>query len=85
MGATLISCDQYDLIEIACTYRYLIRLVMKSGTVIEGVAMDTALNENRVECIKLSSADGETLVVLKDISLLEACVENPHFQSVTFS
>lgn len=79
----MISCDLHDYIEIACTYRYPIRLTMKSGAVIQGVALDTALNASREECIRVDLKGAETLVVLEDISTLEACVDNPHFHTVT--
>lgn len=80
----MISCDQHDYIEIACTFRYPIKLTLRSGAVIEGVALDTELDENRNECIKVDVKGTESLIVLKDISVLEVCVDNPHFHSVSF-
>lgn len=80
----MISCDTHDYIEIVCTYRYPIKLRLKSGAIIEGVSLDTAYDGNRKECIKLDVAGVETLVVLEDISLLEVCVANPHVRSVSF-
>ncbi len=80
----MISCDQHDYIEIACTFSYPIKLTLRSGAVIEGVALDTELDENRNECIKVDVKGTESLIVLKDISVLEICVENPHFHSVSF-
>ncbi len=81
----MIPCDQYDYIEIVCTFRYPIELTMKSGIVIECIALDTALNENRVECIKVDLKGAESLVVLDDISILKVCVDNPHFKTVSFN
>jgi len=80
----MISCERHDYIEIACSYRYLVKLKMKSGKTIEGIALDTTLDSNRDECIKVEAQGNISLVVLDDISVLEACVENPHFDSVTF-
>jgi len=80
----MISCDQHDLIEIACTFRYALKLTMKSGVVIECVAVDTKLNENRDECMKVNIKGSESLVVLDNISVLEVCVDNPHFRTVSF-
>ena len=48
----MISCDQYDYIEIVCTFQYPIKVTMKLGDVVECVALDTARNENKEECIK---------------------------------
>jgi Rho-binding antiterminator len=58
---------------------------MKSGIVMECVALDTALNENREECIKVNLSGDQLLVVLEDILKLEVCVENPHFKTISFS
>ena len=78
----MISCDNYDYVEIACTYNYPLKLTLKSGEIIEGVAKDTALNENRQEAIKLEIDNHDLLVVLDDILTLEVTIENPHFKSV---
>ncbi len=76
----MISCEKYDYIEIACMHRYPVRLTMKSGAVFTGVALDTSRDEQRRECLVLSS-DG--LVVLDEISTLEVCVDNPHFDRIS--
>lgn len=81
----MISCSDYDYIEIVCLYHYPICLVMKSGDIINGTALDTQRNEDRVECIKISSDDTEVLVILDDIAMLKVCVGNPHFNEVYFS
>lgn len=80
----MISCDQHDYIEIACTFRYPISLTMKSGKMMECVAIDTALNQNREECIKVSVKGIEELVALDEVSILTVLVDNPHFGTVTF-
>jgi len=58
---------------------------MKSGVVIECIALDSKLNENRVECIKVTLNGDENLIVLDDVSTLEVCVVNPHFHMVSFN
>lgn len=80
----MISCSDYDYIEIVCLYHYPICLIMKSGDIISGTALDTQRNEVRAECIKISSDDTDVLVILDDISKLKVCVENPHFNEVSF-
>ncbi len=80
----MITCAQHDYIEIVCTFRYPIKLTMKSGIVIECVPLDTKLNENKVECIKVDLNGDDSLIVLDDISKLEVCVANPHFHVVSF-
>ncbi len=80
----MISCNEYDYIEIACMYRYPIRLTLKSGKVMECKALDTSRNQNREECIKVEQQGLETLVELSQLCLLEVLVENPHFREVRF-
>ncbi len=81
----MISCDQHDYIEIVCTFNYPVKLTMKAGNVIVCTALDTALNDKRAECIKVRLEEDECLIVLDDVSMLEVCVDNPHFHSICFS
>lgn len=80
----MISCNQHDYIEIVCMYHYPIRLTLKSGDIIQGIALDTQRNEQRVECIKVEIEGIGRLVVLEEIEILEVVVENPHLQKVIF-
>ncbi len=84
MVTTMISCEQHDYIEIACTFRYPLKLTLVSGAVIEGIGIDTARNAQKQECIEIDSGGEHTLVVLDEVSIIEACVDNPHFQTVSF-
>jgi Rho-binding antiterminator len=81
----MISCNQHDYIEIVCMYHYPVKLTLKSGAVIAGIAVDTARNEAREECIKLTTETGEQLVVLDQLTTLEVTIENPHLQHVVFA
>lgn len=81
----MISCEQHDYIEIACTFRYPIKLTMNTGVTIECNALDTKLNESKVECIKISLDQDEKLIVLDDIAILEVRIDNPHFHTICFS
>ncbi|WP_295893892.1 Rho-binding antiterminator [uncultured Vibrio sp.] len=80
----MINCSDYDYIEIVCLFNYPIKLTLKPNQTIEGIALDTQRNEQRVECIKLRSGKTERLVVLDEIAVLEVSVENPHFKTFTF-
>ncbi len=80
----MISCNEYDYIEIVCLYRYPVRLTMKVGEFIKGVALDTSRTESKNECIKLNANETEILVELDGISKLEVLIENPHFSEVIF-
>ncbi|KLN65788.1 Rho-binding antiterminator [Vibrio sp. VPAP30] len=80
----MISCNDYDYIEIVCMYRYPVRLHLKSGVYVEGEALDTARNEDKQECIKVSMSGIEHLVVLDDLAELEVLTNNPHFINKLF-
>ncbi|MDR7091878.1 Rho-binding antiterminator [Cellvibrio fibrivorans] len=80
----MISCNQHDYIEIVCMYHYPIKLTLKSGDIIHGIAQDTQRNDNRDECIKIDIDGVEQLVVLEEIKMLEVMMENTHLQKVTF-
>ncbi|WP_039914808.1 Rho-binding antiterminator [Cellvibrio mixtus] len=81
----MISCDQHDYIEIVCTYRYPLKLTLKSGEIIQGIALDTQQNDNRDECIKIESKGSSQLIVLDQIKKLEVTEDNPHLREVVFS
>lgn len=80
----MISCSNYDYFEIACMHRYLIRLTMKTGIVIEGTAIDMKLNDDRDECIEINTNETYTLIELDEIVELEALIDNPHFTLINF-
>lgn len=81
----MVSCNEYDYVEIVCLYHYLIKLTMKVGQVIEGIALDTQYNDQREECIKVNVGGIETIIPLDTISILEVAIDNPHFQRVSFA
>lgn len=80
----MISCNDYDYIEIVCLYRYPVRLTLTTGQSVEGIARDTARNQDKQEVIKLDVDGVEHLVVLDEISLMEVLVANPHFAQKRF-
>ncbi|CZF81092.1 Rho-binding antiterminator [Grimontia celer] len=81
----MIKCAEYDYVEIACLYHYPVRLVMKDGSVNEGIAKDTARNIQKEECLVLDVGGEEVLVVLDNVTSMKALVDNPHFSEITFS
>lgn len=80
----MISCSDYDYIEIVCMHRYPVKLTLKPGEQVEGIALDTQRNQDKEECIKLSVEGRDQLVVLTEITELEVCVDNPHFKQISF-
>ena len=80
----MMSCEQHDYIEIACLYRYAVTLTLTAGHTLSGIALDTARNEQRQECIKMLADDVEQLIPLATISRMSANTNNPHFLVVEF-
>ncbi|RBP82519.1 transcriptional regulator [Marinomonas rhizomae] len=80
----MMTCHEYDYIEIVCLFHYPIRLTMVTGVLIEGVALDTARNESRAESIKIQTGDGIQLVALSEVTKLAITIDNPHFTEVHF-
>lgn len=80
----MISCEQYDYIELVCMFQYPVQLVLKDGSVVEGVAKDTKRNDLGEECIALESESTQRLFVLDQVEKMIALVENPHFEEVKF-
>lgn len=77
----MLSCQIYDYLEIACIYRYRVRLTPKEGEPVEGTALDTRRNGEK-ECLLLRTETGETLVPLETLHRMEALQANPHFSTV---
>ncbi|GLS90197.1 hypothetical protein GCM10007916_12640 [Psychromonas marina] len=80
----MISCSEYDYIEIVCLFHYPVKLTMKAGESITGVALDTLRNTARNECIKLNINETDMLVELDGISKLAVLIDNPHFTEIIF-
>lgn len=80
----MISCIVYDYIEIACIYRLTVTLELKSELQISGVAINTKRNESGLECIELIVDSNNILIILEDVKVMRAQVENPHFSEVNF-
>lgn len=80
----MVSCHQYDYIEIACMHHLSIELILKNGDVVCGVATDTKRNANRDECIVVNVNGELKLIELTSISVIKALKQNPYFNKVNF-
>lgn len=92
---TVINCNTYDYVEIACLYHLTVVAKLKDNREIVGTAITTkiALIENanlaheasKEECIVLKAQSGEMLfVVLTQIISLTCLQQNPHFKMINF-
>ncbi|KKC99603.1 MULTISPECIES: Rho-binding antiterminator [Photobacterium] len=80
----MISCQEYDYIEIACLYQLPVRLTLKNGQLVEGHAKDTVRNSDRQECLSLQTSLGLQIVVLDELASMEATQPNAYFDVVEF-
>ena len=80
----MISCNQYDYIEIACMHRLSIELILKNGDGVCGVATDTKRNALKQECIAINVSGELKLIELTSISVIKALTQNPYFNKVHF-
>lgn len=81
----MMSCSDYDYIEIVCMYRYPIAITLASGVQLECIARDTKRDEQKRECIQVDNQGELQLIVLDELRALEVLVDNPHFTKVTFN
>ncbi|WP_330960056.1 Rho-binding antiterminator [Photobacterium sp. 53610] len=80
----MISCQQYDYIEIACLYKLPVKLILQNGGVVIGEAADTLRNAARQECMSVKTANGLHIVILDELVSMAATRPNAHFDVVVF-
>ncbi|MBU2898260.1 transcriptional antiterminator [Vibrio pectenicida] len=80
----MISCSEYDYIEIACLYQIPIRLVTESAQVFEGKAKTTNYDDHRRECIVIETLCGDIQIPTETLVSMTALINNPHFREIVF-
>ncbi len=80
-----IDCVNYDHLEMACVYRYEVRVETRDGFCVEGAALDIRMDGNRNEFLVLRAEDREYLVRLSAISRLEPLGDDAQFGPIVFS
>ncbi|MCW1717776.1 Rho-binding antiterminator [Pseudoalteromonas sp. A3] len=80
----MISCHQYDYIEIACMHHLRIELILKNGDSVCGVATDTKRNALKQECIAINLNGELKLIELTSISVIKALTKKTYFNKVHF-
>ena len=81
----MISCNQYDYIEIACMYRMPLVLTYKNGFILKCNAKDTLRNKHGQECMLVVQEKEDVMVVLGELQSMQANIENPHFDLIEFN
>lgn len=80
----MLSCHEYDYIELMCTFQYPLRVTLKSSKVYYVKAIDTARNAQQDECLKALEEGNVVLIRLDDIQEIRSEVKNPYFETLTF-
>jgi Rho-binding antiterminator len=82
MKTTPLSCDLHDYLEIACVYGYRIKLTLKDGKIIEGVAKNIITSEKREFLI----VENEQMhkIELNQLSKMKVLNPNAKFSEVVF-
>ena len=79
-----IDCGLYDYIEIACLYRYVLRISTRGGEILIGTALDTEIAADKSECLKLSGESGVRRVRLDHLLSIEPLTADARFGRVDF-
>ncbi len=80
----MISCSDYDYIELVCLYNMTVELHYQDYSVI-GVARDTKRNSNALEGIELVIANEVKWYPLDSLLAMTAITQNTFFQHLEFS
>ena len=83
MSNTVIDCELHDFVEVACMYRYQLRLILKDGQVIEGKAVDIASTSDKREYLIIEN-DAQQQVDLMSLAKMEVLTPNAKFSEVVF-
>jgi Rho-binding antiterminator len=78
----LIACQLHDTIEVVCLYRYRVKLTLKDGSVVEGVAKDIELDSEKREFLLLTQPDSH--VELVNLARMDVLTANAVFSEVEF-
>ncbi|MBO0213558.1 Rho-binding antiterminator [Vibrio sp. Vb2880] len=80
----MISCSQYDAIELACVYQFPVAVTLLNGDVVQGIAKGTGYNAERQECLVLQQAECERWVATATLRRMQVLIENPHLSDIHF-
>jgi Rho-binding antiterminator len=81
---TPISCDLHDHVEIACLYRYRVRVLTDDARIVTGTAVNTATDNKKREWLILDDAGRQSRLRLDRIISLEATTPGARFAKIQF-
>ncbi|MDT8406145.1 MAG: Rho-binding antiterminator [Methylococcales bacterium] len=80
MNTPVIDCHLHDYLEVACVYRYQVRVTLKNGRTLTGTACDL-VSEQGQEFLLL---DSQTRVALLELTTLDVLTPGAQFETVRF-
>ena len=80
----VLSCDKHDYLEIICMFHYLVKVTEKTGTVIEGKAVDVQITDEKQEALLIQSLDDETLIATDNIATIDVLTPGARFKQIVF-
>jgi Rho-binding antiterminator len=83
MSQSPISCELHDYIEIACMHRYRIKIKLKGGQAVTGVAVDTSVSAEKKEYLIIQNGEKQS-IELNQIAKIEALSPDAVFKEVDF-
>lgn len=83
MSQSPISCDLHDYIEIACMHRYQIKIKLKGGQAVTGVAVDTSVTPDKKEYLIIENGEKQS-IELNLIAKIEALSPGAVFKEIDF-
>jgi len=78
------NCEQHDYLEIACTFKLEISLLLNNKDIFTGIATDIRYNQHKEHCILLKNGQKDVFIILTDIKSMKAITINPHFTQIHF-
>ena len=76
------DCSIRDHFEATVSLHYQVKVTLRSGTQISGVATNLRSNKDRNECLELSTDQGLKLIEIDEIVSVEVTSPNPRFSSI---
>ena len=81
---TPIRCDLHDHVEIACLYRYQVRVLTDEARIVTGTAVTTATDSKKQEWLILDDSGKQSRLRLDRIVSLEATTPGALFAKIQF-
>lgn len=78
-----ISCDLHDFVEVACIYKYQVKLILKNSQIIEGKAIDIINSITRQEYLVIDNVSRQ-YIELTQLDKIQVLTPNAKFCEIVF-